>query len=190
MAHIWTPKIGDTVKLKTFEMYASQLPPLHVWAWLRVEEIVEGKLVRVQVLNGDQPIEGDKRTFPLGMIEPPLGWEPVYTVCVSSVDVRDKLLGWLADKRGVACWISHDFSNAGQRSFTPGDGTSPHWQYTGNPIEIVHDPSRFKFVLCESQHDKPPKEELKKVVLIDHNYVKLWKYSRRQRMWFKEEELV
>lgn len=188
--HVWTPKIGELVKLKHFSDYSNS-PGLHIWAWLRVEEIVAGRRVRVQVMNGLQPIESDnQREFPLDRIDPPLGWEPVYTVYVSNVDVKNQLLGWLAAKRGVACWISHDLSSAGRRSFTPGDGTSPHWQYTGNPIEIVHDPARFKFVLCKSQHDKPPKEELKKVVLIDYNYVKLWKYSRRQQMWFKEEELV
>lgn len=174
---VWIPPVGAKVKLKTFSDYASR--DIHIWAWMRVEEIVDGRRVRVQILNGDQPIEGDnQREFPFDMIDPPLGWAPVYTIYLSKREDKDKMLEWISSGRGVAMWTSHDLSCAGRMSYAPGDVQSPHWQFTANPIEILHNPERLKFILVLSRDTKPTPQEKRK---------EGWKYDKSRRDWFREE---
>ena len=80
------------------------------------------------------PKVGDPNT-----IQPPLGWEPVYTITAKDKAMAERVVNeWF--KRGIVVWQSHDLGSSMGKAFTPGaiaEPNSPHWKYTANPLEII-----------------------------------------------------
>ena len=81
------------------------------------------------------PKVGDPNT-----IQPPLGWEPVYTITAKGKVMAERVVNdWF--QRGIIVWQSHDLGSSRGKSFTSVSvehpPQSPHWQYTGNPLEII-----------------------------------------------------
>jgi hypothetical protein len=140
MKRQYVPKKGDRVKLKDIPSYAAH--HITTWAWLEVEYVYTsgmGGNVNVRVLNGNERTD---HTVVVGLseLQRPIGWKPEYTITCKDIEqarrVRDD---WF--KRGIVVWASHDLSSAGRMAYTPvaedGEPGSPHWQYTGNPVETI-----------------------------------------------------
>jgi hypothetical protein len=120
----YIPQVGAHVKLRRFDLYTThQLP---TWSWLKVIAIV-GYMVRLELLNGNEPT-GHIQHVPHVDIDPPIGWEPRYTIYCKP-DQIDKVLLWFS--RGIAVWQSHDLNpNYMPKSFTPLDAEGgPGWQF-------------------------------------------------------------
>lgn len=153
----YIPKPGDRVKLADWSSYSAR--KLTPWSWLQVLSIQEAghcidPIADLMVLNGDKPTE-QKVSVPVGEIEKPLYWEPVYSVYVADREQGEKVLSWLREGRGVKVWGSQDLGTAGRTFYTPGDANKPHWSVAG--VEIVHDPDRIK-VLLVVKHPVPTGE--------------------------------
>jgi hypothetical protein len=75
------PKIGDRIKLKTWEDYSSREWP--IWSWLAVDFAFDPQwptsreTIGVTVLNGDSGT-GIFGEVPLSAIQIPLNWKPSY----------------------------------------------------------------------------------------------------------------
>jgi hypothetical protein len=154
MKRIWTPKVGDTVKLKAFWNYSDLPndvdgnPPPGVWSHLVVKAIVlyaGVTWVSVEEHEETRPLDrGGKplwaHTIALNTIQPPLGWEPVYTITAKDKAMAERVVNdWF--KRGIVVWQSHDLGSSMGKAFTPVSvehpPQSPQWRYTANPLEII-----------------------------------------------------
>jgi hypothetical protein len=154
MKRIWTPKVGDTVKMKAFWQYTELPndvdgnPSPGVWAHLVVKAIVSSAgmtWVSVEEHEESRPLDREGKPLwrckiALNTIQPPLGWESVYTITAKDKAMAERVVNeWF--KRGIVVWQSHDLGSSMGKAFTPvteGDKpNSPHWQYTGNPVEII-----------------------------------------------------
>lgn len=151
---LWIPEPGTVVKLKAFWMYtrlnsAGGFPAPGPWSHLLVVAVnvaptPETSSVRLRYvpLPGDKPEAGKawEGAAALSDISLPLGWHSTYDIYAGNKTCADLIISdWFG--RGIAVWASHDLSSAGRMAFTPlTDGKpngSPHWQYTGNPVEVV-----------------------------------------------------
>jgi len=182
----YIPNINDRVKLRLWEQYTSLMQEegfdipngLVIWAWLRVDDIVEDESsvncwkVIVTHMDADKPRK--TYTVPMAWINPPLGWKPIYDIyCKDIEQARNVIHDWF--NRGITCWTSHDMSSMGS-AFTPLEKETNteqhpgHWKYTNNPIEIV--PSlmcrqRFNVHILTTTEVKLPdkgKRERKKIL--------------------------
>ena len=164
MPRRYIPVVGEQVKLKAMWHYNEA--GVSLWARLKVVRYIPGDdKIFLRVLNGMEETE-QTVMVKLRAIQPPTGWKPVYTITCKDIDqaqlVRDS---WFA--RGINVWASHDLSSAGQMAFTPvkpeGATTSPHWQYTGNPVEVITPadcPQLFRIeVLHQWEPELPPTTE-------------------------------
>ena len=176
MTRQYIPKVGDKVKLRLWEHYIrldeerarSQARLPDAWSWFDVLE-VSPEICRLRhtsrALNAPDPAwEGD---VPTEQVAAPLGWKPVYEIVCKDKEQADKVVSeWF--KRGIHVWTNHNMSSSqcGGKAFTPaenGSGGSPHWQYTGNPIETIPAelcPMLFTVKWLEEWEPKlPPTEE-------------------------------
>lgn len=153
----WTPPVGTLVKLRTMMEYVEIGLP--AWSWMKVLE-VNGEKCKVQHHNGGK-IEGEPFELSTPHIDPPLGWEPIYTVAQYEDIELEKVRLWLRTGRGVAVWVSHDLSTAGRAMYTPGDSamSKPHWSMV--LVDIIADSKRLKFVKIE-KHSIPTNEQDRK----------------------------
>lgn len=119
----YIPAIGKSVKMRLFSDYTSR--NLHPWSWLRVHSLnSEGAVVHV--LNGNKPT-GEVLTIPLTVIDPPIGWEPQYTIYVLP-DKVEQVLSWFT--RGIVVRANHEIGSSMGSTFQPMDNASqPHWRY-------------------------------------------------------------
>ena len=157
----YIPRVGELIKLKAIWHYNDY--GISLWAWLKVVRMIPGDdHVFLRVMNG--PTETEQTAMvKLGAVQPPIGWKPVYTVTCKDHDQALKVRHeWF--KRGIHVWASHDLSSAGRMAFTPvkdnSDAASPHWQYTGNPVETILAPDCEKYfrieVLYQWEPELPP----------------------------------
>ena len=164
MTRQYVPNVGDRVKLKDMLVYNVNAIPM--WAWLKVTSIKQrtttdalGKptkccTVQVEILNGNEP-RGVLLHVEAKDIQKPIGWRPVHTVTCKDIEQAHRVVNeWF--KRGIHVWASHDLSSAGRMVFTlvkeNEDAVSPHWQYTGNPVETIMPPDCEKYFRVEVLH--------------------------------------
>lgn len=164
MSRKYIPAVGDHIKLKAMWNYNDH--GISMWAWLKVIRMIPGdNQVFVRVLNGMEETE-QTAMLPLGIIQPPIGWKPIYTITCKDADQASKILHeWF--KRGIHVWASHDLSSAGRMAFTPvkeladlasdePEPNSPHWQYTGNPVETILAADCARYFRVEVLHQWEP----------------------------------
>lgn len=164
MPRKYIPKVGDRVKLK--DIYSYNQAGINLWAWLKVVRYIEGDdVIFLRVLNGMSETE-QTAMVKLSALQKPIGWKPIYTITCKDVDQALKVRHeWF--KRGIHVWASHDLSCAGRMAFTPvkeladlacdeEQPASPHWQYTGNPVETIRPPDCEKFFRVEVLHQWEP----------------------------------
>lgn len=123
-----------------------------MWAWFEVlvssepNAVITPALVKLRHVSraAGAPDPAWEGWVDITWIQPPLGWEPTYTIFCKSKDEADRVVErWF--RRGIHVWVSHDLSSGGRQAFTPfgaGDATedtpaSPHWQFTTEPTESV-----------------------------------------------------
>lgn len=161
MTRNYIPNIDDRVKLKDIA-YHTQFK-ISLWAWLKVLETTP-ITAKVEILNGNKPT-GETRVVLMQAIQPPLGWEPVYTITCKDIEQAKTVHeDWF--KRGIHVWASHDLSSAGRMAYTPVvvenmqpvvmQDQSPHWQYTGNPVETIKPADCEKCFRIEVLHEWEP----------------------------------
>jgi hypothetical protein len=142
----WLPKIGDRVKLKDTFAYAQMNrendTAICLWAWFKVEKLMlksEYDPERIGMVHVDADIEKERVLVSLDAIEKPFGWKPTYEIWAGDeAKARNVVENWF--KRGIHVWVNHDLgsSSVGGHAFTPMDVEgSPHWKYTGNPVESI-----------------------------------------------------
>jgi hypothetical protein len=142
-------------------MLAYNTHKISMWAWLKVEYVYTSGMVghvNVRVLNGSEPTE-QTAVVKLEELSKPIGWKPIHTITCKDIEqarrVRDD---WF--KRGIHVWASHDLSCAGRMAFTPvtegEEPGSPHWQYTGNPVETIAPEDCPKYFRIEILHQWEP----------------------------------
>jgi len=205
MTRKYSPEVGMQVKLRLFEHYSqlqreSQSPEPHMWAGLKVLELLKGpeSHVRLQLYNGPTPCE-QEYTVPLSWISLPIGWKPVYTVYCKSLEQCGQVKSWFT--RGIHVWASHDLSSAGGKAFTPfsaeGEATtSPHWQYTGNPCESVPaDQCPMVFNIVHLEHwevtlPRDKKERAREIAVLRAKPGVTMEYNKRTGCWFAERETI
>jgi hypothetical protein len=173
---LMTKEEGDRMLKKLIEDKALADAP-ELWAWFEVVDVGDSS---IDVRNSSIRIKHTSRSLnaigvpwegsvPLDWIEAPIGWEPSYTITCKDHDqalrVRHE---WF--KVGIHVWASRDLSSAGRMAFTPvketnPSGSSPHWQFTGNPVETILPPlceQLFKIeVLTQWEPKLPPTSEKK-----------------------------
>lgn len=167
MTRQYTPNVGDKIKLK--DIYSYNKYGISLWAWLKVVRVIPADtVVFVRVLDG--PAETEQTAMvKLTALQKPIGWKPVHTITCKDIEqarrVRDD---WFT--RGIHVWASHDLSSAGRMAYTPvkeladlatdedtdSNPQSPHWQYTGNPVETILPPDCEKFFRIEVLHQWEP----------------------------------
>lgn len=151
MKRIWTPKVGDTVKLKAFWNYSDLPndvdgnPPPNTWSHLVVVCDDGAGHIHVTEHEESRPLDRQGKplwahTIALNTIQPPLGWESVYTITAKCKGMAEHVVNdWF--QRGIVVWQSHDLGSNMGKSFTPVSvehpPQSPQWQYTANPLEII-----------------------------------------------------
>jgi hypothetical protein len=156
-------KEGSKVKFKTWGDYISR--KLNPWTWLTV---VSSDDVRTRVKNDKE----EMFFVDTAILQPPLGYQDVYEVCVPKAEDAEKMLGWVKDRGGVIAWTSLDLGTAGRFTYTPADAgeNKPHWSM--GIVETVKAASRLKFLISETVYEKPKDRG--------------WSYDRRGRCWWRE----
>ncbi len=138
---VWAPKIGDRVRLRTFDTYSRLGLP--AWTTLHVKDIdpcvlfpmpIYATCVRSLTANGEH--DGELVTVPIGMIETPIGWQERYTITVAPDKLAD-VLSWFRNKRGIAVLQSHYMPSC-PTAFAPADnhGTAD-WRFNGADVDVV-----------------------------------------------------
>ena len=190
---MFKPKVGDHVRLKFFESYRKLGLGGHEWAHFEVTEVGTTGIQGI-MLNGAEKTT-TIASIPMADIEPPFGYQDIYTVEITDPSEKEKVLGWFP--RGIAVWVNHDLSssNIGGLAFTPGDlEHSPHWKYTGKPVEILSPEECQKRIriLWFEEHPKCWCTTLNAKVRSDLK-AEGWKldYSKRRKQWsiYKEKVL-
>lgn len=158
MPRKYIPAVGERVKLKAMWHYNDACVSL--WSWFKVVRYIPGDdMIFLRVLNGMEETE-QTAMVKLGTVQSPIGWKPIHTITCKDKEQADKVRNdWFA--RGIHVWASHDLSSAGRMAYTPvkeenPDGSSPHWQYTGNPVETIMPPDCEKFFKIEVLHQWEP----------------------------------
>lgn len=148
----YIPEIGARVKLKTWEDYSNRDLPM--WAWLRVyrlDSTAPDAYVKVEILNGAES-SGEYVYVPLASIDPPIGWQPRYTITCTP-DKVDAVLGWMS--RGVVVRQSQ-YIGDGSTAFQPLDNSpQPHWKY-GEVTEVIppeQTDALIRVVKLETEYD-------------------------------------
>jgi len=160
----YRPAVGTKIKLSEFSQYgivAKQHPEdsLSVWSWFVVRATKEFSVDAEHYNAGNT---GIVYALPLEWIDPPIGWEPRYTIYCKPEQAQTIVRDWFA--RGIVVRQSHDMSGSMPKAFQPmTDGIlpgSPHWQYPEYPDVIMpEDCARlFRVVSVE-------KEEITSVTL-------------------------
>jgi len=120
------PQLGKLIKMSEWSDYTSR--GISPWSWLRVIGIDDSTVtVRHATHPTDPAQDTEQYTLPLYVIDPPIGWEPRYTIYCKPSET-DKVLSWFA--RGIAKRQSHDLGNAGAMIWQPMDNCdAAHWQF-------------------------------------------------------------
>ena len=163
---------GELVKFRQYSQYTAR--NLNPWIWFVVDK-VEGSKVHVHLNeHPDQKLEIESIE-----LDPPFGYEDIYTIVVLSEDKAEKAWSWLTEQGGIAVWSCLDLSTAGRKTYTPAmvdgklvDGKlKPHWSL--GLTEIVKDPKRIKIEI-ETTADKVDKKDRKN-----------WTYDKHYREWYQ-----
>lgn len=167
-------EVGTVAKLRLLPMYREiGLKPN--WQNMQVMSVDrENRTYICRHKNGTY-LERETYTVPFEMLQPPIGWQKLYDVVVSS-ESRKKILLWAATGRGVAVWVSHDLSSAGKQMFTPGDKDRPP-HYAMYRVEVLPDASRLSFFVEEATHKKPFRAEKDRGD---------WKWDASARIWYRQ----
>lgn len=169
-------KVGERVKLKTFDMYCQC--KLNPWCWLIIDEYVTDSIVHVHPEENPAITVGAN----LSDLELPFGYEDVYTICLTSSNEAKKVHSWLKTRDGISVWVCHDLSMPGRYNYTPAinhEGVpatpdmKPHWSM--ELIKIVTDPKRIKYEIEVVSETKPPDAKAN------------WKYAKRDKVWYRVE---
>ena len=157
MPRNYVPNVGDRIKLK--DMYSYNTHSISLWAWLKVVRVIPNDtVVFIRVLNGLQETE-QTAMVKLSELQKPIGWQPIYTITCKDIEQAHKVRDDWFD-RGIHVWASHDLSSAGRMAYTPitedeGPG-SPHWQFTGDPVETIKPEDCGKYFRIEVLHQWEP----------------------------------
>lgn len=144
----YAPPIGKSVRMRNFDDYTSR--GIHVWAWLRVHSI-NSDGATIQVLNGDTPT-GETLTIPLSTINPPIGWEPRYTIYCKPEIGPKVIREWFA--RGIVVRANHLIGDGSGSAFQPIDNAGiPHWKYpeVTDVIDAADCAKLFRVITVERQ---------------------------------------
>jgi len=161
-------KTGDEVKLKELDYYTFyKVPP---WSSLKILEAKGNSFLLTTKEGTSFWCEYEKLSLPLGFQEE-------YSICVTE-KTEAAVREWMKSRGGIAVWVSHDLSTPGRYMYTPGDRSNdkPHWSM--GLVEVVTNPKRIKLMREEVRHDKPSPKEWT-----------LWKYDKRNRLWWRHVEL-
>jgi hypothetical protein len=174
MTHVYVPEVGKRVKFTDLYHYAERHLP--GWAWLLVEQ-ADADVCTLRVLDGNKPTDL-VTCVPTWLIEPPLCWEPEYTMTAGSVKEAEQLREWFHARGGIAIWASQALECAGRMLFTPGDRTDkPHWSM--ELVEVVTDLARLKCEVVEvrvrSALGKNPSKDG-------------WHWDKSRREWYRCHE--
>jgi len=168
--YVYSP--GELVKFRQYSQYTVR--NLNPWIWFVVDK-VEGSKVHVHL--NEHPEQ--KLVIESIDLDPPIGYEDIYTVVVKTEEMAERVWSWLGDRGGIAVWTSHDLGNPGRQMFTPAtmdgklvDGKlKPHWSM--GLTEIVKDPKRIKIEI-ETTTEKVDKKDRKN-----------WTYDKHNREWYQ-----
>lgn len=126
----YRPRVGSLCQMALFSDYTSR--GLSPWGRLRVIGIDKDT---VTVRHAPHPMDAScddpsELTIPLYTVQPPIGWEPRYTIHCKPEQV-ETVKSWFA--HGIVCRQSHNMSSSMPMAFQPlTDGVlpgSPHWQF-------------------------------------------------------------
>lgn len=92
----YVPKPGERVRLQLWEDY--RFLNLPAWSTLVCLRVENDKVVCKRVLTEGGKQDGHIVDVGLSTVEPPIGWQPRYTIRVSPERVEE-VLGWM--KRGI-----------------------------------------------------------------------------------------
>lgn len=133
---MYIPEVGRRVKLRLFEKHWAYGVP--AWAWLKVLD-VNGVLVHVRVLNGDQDTE-DTLVVHAKHIDPPIGWrerKPGQFLVEIPPEKADDVRGWFTSGRGMLRWTNKEIGASRGDLLSPGDSDrAPHWAYVGEAFPV------------------------------------------------------
>ena len=140
MTRIYTPTIGDSIRLKLFSDYTQYNLP--AWSKLTCTGIDGNNVVCVQSLTANGAHDGELVTVQLGDISAPIGWKERYSIRVSP-DKVSEVLAWLS--RGIVVRQSQ-YIGDGSTAFQPLDNSgAPHWKF-GEVTDVLTPEQTTEFV--------------------------------------------
>ncbi len=150
---IYTPAIGQKVKLATWDQYREYAHDVPMWSWFQVLGIdTDTGYLEARIQHIDAGKLGNTYTIPLSAIQPPLGWQERYTITVSPAKLTE-VLSWLS--RGIVVRQSQYIGDASTQ-FQPMDNANQsHWKYGEVTDVIPADQTRdlIRVVVFEVQYD-------------------------------------
>lgn len=193
----FVPTVGNTVKLRLWSDYTSR--NIHVWAHCKVLAIYTepyrtlSGTVDLQVMNGMQ--ETDQIVnVPLAAIQPPIGWQPAYTIYCKPEET-DKVMGWFP--RGIRVKVDHAMDRLAGNAYMPADvDGAPTWgYYDADVIPPDECPKVFSIVAYVHEEFRMPKDawerkQYRKSAKLAGWTIESRNYGAHGYAWFRSKEVT